>query len=174
MIFVNETNNSALNYENDIEEKLFDARMEERISLIRSERYFLDYERDEEKGMFRWIRMPNLTYFEAIRYLNQMMWDSLDSIGNGRGRVRYNSIRLHSEKELDETVELDDGTTCTKREKIFGSMYQNLREYDLKSDTGDRGFRPLVDDDEHHEEVINMLREIYPDGVDWDEYDQDN
>jgi hypothetical protein len=174
MIFVNETNNSVLNYENDIEEELFDARMEERISLIRSERYFLDFKREAEKGFPRWIRMPNLCYFEAIRLQNQMLCDSLESITNGNGRVRYHSIRLHSEEELDETIELDDGTTCTKREKIFGSMYQNLREYDLKSDTGDRGFRPLVDDDEHHEEVITMLREIYPDGVDWDEYDQDN
>lgn len=174
MIIETNTTQSPMSIHPSTVDALFDARMEERKNLIKTERYFLDYERDEEKGFFRWIRMPNLTYFEAVRYINQMLWDSLDSITNGRGRVRYNSIRLHSERELDEIVVLEDGTTCTKREQIFGSMYQSLREYELKFDTDNKGFRPMVDDDEHHEEVIAMLRELYPDGVDWDEYDEDN
>lgn len=130
---INQNNNKInRNCKNSSGEEIFDAQMEDRFSLARSERYFLDYKRKAEKGFPSWIRMPNLTYAEAIRCLGEMLSDSLESIAEGTGRVRYHSIRLHSEKELDETVELDDGTVCTKREKIFGSMYQSIRENDLK------------------------------------------
>ena len=103
----------------------------------------------------------------------------------------FSSLRIHSEDELDEMVnaqgkhieDCDDGDDCepagTLRQHLFGDLCQSIA--DEVSGLSAKELReweeeryPTWFDLEHlttREAVMNELRDEYPDGIDWDEYD---
>jgi len=141
----------------------------------------------------RWVRMPFLTWNQVIRILDNMgrgrLIHRLDNMLNKEGfeDVDWSSVRIHSERELDEMVDengrLEDlypkdkdykfVPVCNKRAYLFSERYDNVEMY-RSGEIDPNHIRswqistyPLEDADE----VIKALREEYPDGIDWDEYD---
>ena len=153
------------------------------------DRWFLDY---FHKTQCRWVRSPFLTWNQVVRCLQGLTHEKIrNRIDNMTKEtfeeVDWGRVRIHSERELDVMVD-ENGLpedpnpedenynfvpVCTKREYHFGAMYDEIEHFRSGEFTEEdiHGFDIPKSYLEDREDVINDLREQYPDGIDWDEYD---
>jgi len=151
--------------------------------------WMLDY---FHKTDCRWVRVPFLTWNQVTRCLVGLTHEKV------RNRIRnmtsetfedidWSSVRIHSECELDVMVDEDGNEedpypedkdykfvpVCTKRAYLFGGMYEHVEKYRSGEWNSDdmRGWEIPKHNLEDRDDVIADLRECYPDGIDWDEYD---
>jgi hypothetical protein len=156
------------------------------------DRWMLDY---FDVTDCRWVRSPFLTWNQAIRILdnlnNKKFRNRIDNMSNENfEEVDWGSVRIHSERELDVMVDKNGNKedrypqdkdykfvpVCNKRTYLFDDRYSSVEK--LRSGEIDpnriRGWKipedPLLD----RVDVITELREEYPEGIDWDDYDGDN
>ena len=149
--------------------------------------WMLDY---FDKTDCRWVRCPFLTWNQVTRVLTDLthkkVRNRLTSITKETFEdVDWRTVRIHSERELDVMVDENGNQedpypqdkdykfipVCTKRVYLFGEMYDNADLYRSGELTLDihKNFTNLILKDRY--DVIRDLREEYPDGIDWDDYD---
>lgn len=149
--------------------------------------WMLDY---FDKTDCRWVRCPFLTWNQVTRVLTDLthkkVRNRLTSITKETFEdVDWRTVRIHSERELDVMVDENGNQedpypqdkdykfipVCTKRVYLFGEMYDNADLYRSGELTLDihKNFPNLILKD--RDDVIRDLREEYPDGIDWDDYD---
>jgi hypothetical protein len=149
--------------------------------------WMLDY---FDKTDCRWVRCPFLTWNQVTRVLtdlthkkirNRLMSITKETFED----VDWKTVRIHSERELDVMVDEDGNEedtfpkdkdykfvpVCTKRAYLFGDRYDHAELYRSGELTLDshKNFPNLILKD--RDDVIRELREEYPDGIDWDDYD---
>ena len=149
--------------------------------------WMLDY---FDKTDCRWVRCPFLTWNQVTRVLTDLthkkVRNRLTSITKETFEdVDWRTVRIHSERELDVMVDENGNQedpypqdkdykfipVCTKRVYLFGEMYDNadlFRSGELTLDIH-KNFPNLILKD--RDDVIKELREEYPEGIDWDDYD---
>jgi hypothetical protein len=161
---------------------------------FKEDRYMLDY---WHGGEVRWVRSPFVTWNQVVRMLGSLQNEQFSHRLTNFSKpdenfvdLDWELVRIHSERELDVMVD-EDGKAedlvpmdekdkfvpvCTKREYLFGTLYQNIADQfrSGKKVPDDLNYRngwskmPLVDRDD----VIEELRDTYPDGIDWELYDE--
>jgi hypothetical protein len=136
--------------------------------------WFLDF---EEKPVPRWVRMSFLTWNQVIRVLSNLQTHQATNrlhnlISNPSFEdVDWGSVRICSERELDELVDENGNTdtrakdaaafvgVCTKREYLFGAFYQGyadmVRSGEIDPAEMHKNWKdePLVDYDEVEQEI---------------------
>jgi len=151
--------------------------------------WMLDY---FDKTDCRWIRSPFLTWNQVTRVLTNLSHKKITNRIRNMTKetfedVDWSSVRIHSERELDVMVDEDGNEedpypenkdykfvpVCTKRAYLFGGMYDHAELYRSgeinPSDV--HGWDIPKHTLEDRDDVIADLRECYPDGIDWDDYD---
>jgi hypothetical protein len=155
--------------------------------------WFLDYHYSDENGYKRWCRHPLLNWNQVThilaRFSQRQNSQLLKSKRYSKNKIDWSSIRIQKEKDLDVLVDKDGNEQdknsdklgadfiplISKREYLFGSLYecgvQSLRNGSLQLEdiNGSIPSCLLIE----QKEVINDLRDCYPDGVNWNEYDAD-
>ena len=151
--------------------------------------WMLDY---IDKTDCRWYRSPFLTWNQVTRVLvnltHKKIRNRIDNMTKETFEdVDWSSVRIHSERELDVMVDEDGNEedpypddkdykfvpVCNKRTYLFGEMYDNAELFR----SGKWNPSEFYDWDipkhilEDRDDVIKDLRECYPNGIDWDEYD---
>jgi len=158
------------------------------------EYWMLDYHFND--GSPTWMRHPFLTWDQVVyRLWNLQMLRRPNNIKKFTSQghlptVDWSSLRIQKESDLDAMVDEngdvedlfpDDenykfSPVCTMREFLFDDRYQKVADFvrsgvmkpemlnTHQSTTGE-----LVDP----QHFIESLKEDYPDGIDWDEYDAD-
>ena len=157
------------------------------------EYWMLDYVFND--GTSSWGRVPFLTWDQVL--------NRLCSLQSGRThnnvmrvlkkehtpKYEWSDLRLQKETDLDVMVDEDGNEeqsfpddenykfspVCTKREYLFGQMYQGFADLVRSGEVDPQEFNSGIPDDEllREEQVIDYLRETYPDGINWDDYDAD-
>jgi hypothetical protein len=150
--------------------------IEENKEKITEDFWCLDYGLSDP--LPSWVRMPFLTWNQVVRVLSNLGNKQANNrIFNMRSptfeEIDWSSVRIHSERELDELVDEGGNTkneiedcddfvgVCTKRQYLFGSIYQEAAE-DIRSGSlepsrliGDWKKEPLVD----YDHVVEGIRE---------------
>ncbi len=155
------------------------------------DRWFLDY---FHKTDCRWVRCPFLTLNQVTRVLtnltHQQIRNRLDNMTSETfEEVDWSRVRIHSERELDVMVDEDGNEedrsptdenykfvpVCTKRAYLFSDRYEVIEHYRSgKWNSDEMGGRKIPKHAlEDRDDVIRELREQYPDGIDWDDYDEE-
>ena len=162
--------------------------------------YMVDYWQTSPETRAQWVIMPFVSLTTATAVVWSLSNEKLSShLQSRRAHLRdddfehfeFSSLRIHSEDELDEMVnaqgkhieDCDDGDDCepagTLRQHLFGDLYQSiadevsglsakeLREWEEKQ------YPEWVKVGGLHtyKQPLKDLRDQYPDGIDWDEYD---
>jgi hypothetical protein len=153
--------------------------------------WMLDY---FDKTDARWVRSPFLTWNQVTRILTNLthrkMRNRIDNMTSETFEdVDWSSVRIHSERELDVMVD-ENGKkelrnpkdkdykfvpVCNKRTYLFGSGYDTAEKYRSGKWNPDdmRGWDIPKHCLEDRDDVIADLRDEYPDGIDWDDYDEE-
>ena len=100
------------------------------LTIPNDELIFIDYI-ETECGRSKWIRLPLLTWNQAESVLYELnYWFRKRSAD-----LRYKNIRVRSEIDLDQMIEVDGhpGIFMTKREFQFDERYQAMRDQYLYS-----------------------------------------
>ena len=160
--------------------------------------YMVDYK--ITSPLPRWVRMPFVSLSTATAIVwslsNEHFSSHLQSFNTHLRddefkHFRFSSLRIHSEDELDELVNAQgklirhcgDGDDCeptgTLRQNLFGGSYQSVADQ-----MSGLSAKELGEWEEKRypkwvelgalrtfEETLNDLRDIYPDGIDWEDYD---
>lgn len=95
------------------------------LTIPNKELIFIDY-LETECGRSKWIRLPLLTWNQAESVLYELnYWFRKRSAD-----LRYKNIRVRSEIDLDQMIEVDGhpGIFMTKREFQFDERYQAMRD----------------------------------------------
>lgn len=152
-----------------------------------------------EEGYPKWVRAPFLTWNEAMSLLQSLQWEEDKNwihniMDPDYEPILWKSPRIQRETDLDKLVD-DKGETQdkvesgngvlgeggkftavgTKRMYQFGSLYQALAD-NVRSGKKSWLSSPRREKFESltTEEVVMIdLRDQYPDGIDWDQYDAD-
>jgi hypothetical protein len=153
------------------------------------DRWMLDY---FDKTDCRWVRSPFLTWNQVTRILTNLTHKKIrNRIDNMTSEtfqeVDWSRVRIHSERELDVMVDEDGNEedpfpkdenykfvpVCNKRTYLFSPRYDNAELYRSGKWNPDdmRGWDIPKTTLEDRDDVIANLRDEYPDGIDWDEYD---
>jgi hypothetical protein len=155
------------------------------------DRWMLDY---FDKTDRRWVRSPFLTWNQVTRILTNLTHKQIrNRIENMTSETfqetDWSQVRIHSERELDVMVDEDGNEedrypkdenykfvpVCNKRGYLFGGMYENIEHFRSGKWNPDdmRGWKIPEHALEDRDDVIRELREEYPDGIDWDDYDEE-
>ena len=153
------------------------------------DRWMLDYFDNTD---CRWVRAPFLTWIQVTRVLTNLthkkIRNRMDNMESETFEdVDWSRVRIFSERELDVMVDKNGDLenrypkdkdykfvpVCTKRKYIFGGTYQKIAE---RVRTGERNPDQYGLDIPKHfledrDDVIKDLRYMYPEGIDWDDYD---
>ncbi len=142
----------------------------------------------------RWVRMPYLTWNQVTFILTNLTHKKIrNRIDNMTSEtfeeIDWSRVRIHSERELDVMVDengnIEDPYSkdeeykfvpvCTKRAYLFGDMYEVGDAYRSgKIDPFDvHGWDIPKETLTNRDDVITDLRQMYPDGIDWDAYDEE-
>jgi len=165
------------NWEKNVDEKLLE------------DAWMLDY---FDKADCRWVRVPFLTWNQVTRVLvnlsHKKFRNRLDNMDKEHfEEVDWSRVRIHSERELDVMVDEDGNEEdrdpqdkdykfvpdCTKRVYLFGGMYDNVEMYRSGKIDPNLFHNWKIPEErlEDRDDVIKELREEYPEGIDWDDYD---
>lgn len=155
------------------------------------DRWMLDY---FDKTDCRWYREPFLTWNQVTRVLTNLthkkIRNRLDNMTSETfEEVDWSRVRIHSERELDVMVDEDGNEedrsptdenykfvpVCNKRTYLFGSNYDIAEMYRSGGLNPDdmHGWKIPEHALEDRDDVIRELRKEYPDGIDWDDYDEE-
>jgi len=172
----------------NIKKEQFDWKKEHDENRL-EDRWMLDYHHVNDR---RWVRSPFLTWNQVIRILDNLGHGQINNrlenmLNEDFEEVDWGSVRIHSERELDVMVDengrLEDlypkdkdykfVPVCNKRAYLFSERYDDVEMYRSgKIDPNHiRSWQIPTHSLEDADEVIKELREEYPDGIDWDEYD---